>query len=382
MKAMLISEIFPPTHGGSGRWFWELYSRLPRDEYVLAVGTSQGYQDFDKTHDLTIERLDLSSASWGIKSLSGIKFYWRTFKELRRLIKTHQIKQLHCGRCLPEGFMAYILNRVYGLPYKCFIHGEDVETAALSRELSWIIRQVFHRADALICNSQNTANLLLNKWGTSKDKTIVLHPGVDTTRFIPAERSIDVRNQLGWQDRPVILTVGRLQERKGHDVLIEAMVEIKKTIPDILYSIIGNGERKELLLAKVKKLGLEENVQFFNEISDEQMIQAYQQCDLFVLPNRQVGNDIEGFGMVLVEAQACGKPVIAGDSGGTAETMAIDKTGFIIDCTTPKPIIEKCRLLLSDKAQLQQLGVNARTFSVNHFDWMTLSSQAKGIFIK
>jgi len=381
MKAMLISEIFPPKHGGSGRWFWEVYSRLPRDEYILAVGCHPGFEKFDQSQDLNIERIDLSSTDWGVRSIVGLKFYYNTFMQLRKLIKTHKIDQLHCGRCLPEGVMALLLNKIYGFPFKSFIHGEDVETAAQSRELSWIIRRVFSNADTLICNSQNTANLILNKWHTPAEKVIVLNPGVDADRFIPAERDQSIRDKLNWQDRPVILTVGRLQERKGQDILIQALPQIKKHIPDILYAVVGGGEEKPKLENLVKKLSLEVNVQFFDEISDEDMVRCYQQCDLFALPNRTVGNDIEGFGMVLVEAQACAKPVIAGNSGGTAETMLIGETGFIVDCTHPKPLADKIIELLASPDKLVTMGKAARAHVSAALDWSTLARKAESIFL-
>jgi phosphatidylinositol alpha-1,6-mannosyltransferase len=110
------------------------------------------------------------------------------------------------------------------------------------------------------------------------------------------------------------------------------------------------------------------------------MIQCYQQCDLFVLPNRQVGQDIEGFGMVLLEAQACGKPVIAGASGGTAETMRIPQTGHVIPCEGPEPLATLVSDLLADPARLTRMGEAARQWVVDHFDWGVLSSQAKRLF--
>jgi len=145
-ESLLISEIFPPVHGGSGRWFWELYSRLPREDYYIAAGNTPGAARFDKTHDMNVQRLNLSSKSWGVRSLIGLKFYFRTFLHIRRIIKTHKIKSIHCGRCLPEGLIGCLFKVIYCIPYLCFIHGEDVESAATSRELSWIVRKVLKNA--------------------------------------------------------------------------------------------------------------------------------------------------------------------------------------------------------------------------------------------
>src|SRR5206468_5085256 len=119
---------------------------------------------------------------------------------------------------------------------------------------------------------------------------------------------------------------------------------------------------------------------FLGEPNDETLIHCYQQCDLFALPNRQVGVDIEGFGMVLLEAQACGRPVVAGASGGTAETMRVPDTGRIVNCDSPQPLAEVLTELLLQPDLRQRMGVAGRTCVVEHFDWASLTRQAEQIF--
>lgn len=379
-KTLLISEIFPPINGGSGRWFWELYSRLPKDEYVIAAGECDEQNIFDQGHKLNLSRLNLSSNSWGLKSLTGIKYYWRTFNNLRKIVKQKGITHIHCGRCLPEGFMGYLLHLMFRLPYICYIHGEDIEAAATSRELCWIVTKVLNNASVLICNSKNTQSLLIGNWPIDQKKSVVLNPGVDAERFIPAPLNETIKSSLGWEGRQIILTVGRLQERKGQDMMINALPAIKDKIPNILYAIIGGGEEKDKLVNLTKELSLTEHVLFMSEINDLQMIQAYQQCDVFILPNRTIGQDIEGFGMVLVEAQACEKPVIAGDSGGTAETMKIGETGFIIDCTQAEEISKTLISLLQDQEKKNNMGQKARKHVEVALDWKVHTQKAKKIF--
>lgn len=379
-KTLLISEIFPPIHGGSGRWFWELYSRLPRDEYLIVAGQSSETAEFDLTHDLNVQRINLSSPSWGIKSKTGLAFYWQTFWLLRKIIKQHNIQQIHCGRCLPEGVMGWLLSIFTGISYLCYVHGEDVETASTSRELSWLVKNVLKKASKLICNSKNTANIIKNTWQTPQEKVVILNPGCDTTKFVPAEEDENIKEKLGWRNKKVILTVGRLQKRKGHDMMISALPEILKQHPDVLYAVIGNGEELKHLTTLASNLNVNNHVLFMSEITDEQMIQCYQQCDLFILPNRTEGNDIEGFGMVLVEAQSCGKPVIAGDSGGTAETMIIGETGFIIDCTQASVIAEKINEILATPEILTNIGKQGRSHVVANLDWQAHTLKANLLF--
>jgi phosphatidylinositol alpha-1,6-mannosyltransferase len=159
-----------------------------------------------------------------------------------------------------------------------------------------------------------------------------------------------------------------------------ALRAIRERIPNVLYAILGDGEERAALDALVRREVLAEHVQFLGELADDDLVSCYQQCDLFVLPNRQVGQDIEGFGMVLVEAQACGKPVLAGASGGTAETMRIPETGTIVSCDGPDELATVLVELLSDRERLERMGQAARCWAVERFDWESLTRQAQALF--
>src|SRR5262249_6378383 len=150
----------------------------------------------------------------------------------------------HCGRCLPEGWMALVVSQLTGVPYALYVHGEEMNTASTSRELTWMARRVLARAQFIIANSRNTPGILCNEWNLPVERIRVLHPGVDTKRFVPAPRDPAARARLGWGTRPVILTVGRLQKRKGHDQLIAALPAVRERFPDVLYAIAGEGEER------------------------------------------------------------------------------------------------------------------------------------------
>ena len=378
--ALLLSEVFPPRTGGSGRWFWEIYSRLPRDGYFVVAGEHPRQEEFDSTHDLRLERLPLTLPSWGLRSVGALRGYGRAIRRLRALARRERVGMVHCGRCLPEGVMALALRLWAGTPYLCYAHGEELNYAASSRELSWLMRRVLDRAEYVIANSRNTLRLMRDEWRVPAERLRLLHPGVDTSRFVPAPPDAEVRRTLGWGDRPVVLTVGRLQKRKGHDTMIRALPAIRRTVPDILYSIVGDGEERRPLEELVAAHGLAGHVQFLGEIDDDSMVRCYQQCDLFVLANRQVGQDIEGFGMVLLEAQACGKAVVAGASGGTAETMSVPETGRIVPCEESGELAALIAELLGDRPRLGRMGDAARHWVVRRFDWFVLAAQAGRIF--
>ncbi|MEC8374667.1 MAG: glycosyltransferase family 4 protein, partial [Pseudomonadota bacterium] len=348
-KTLLLTENFPPKEGGSGRWFWELYSRLPNDKVLIVANDTPEGREFDKTHELDIVRIELESTEWGLASTKGLGFYWETIRKVLKLVKEHGIEEVHCGRVIPEGVIARALKLLAGARYNCFVHGEDVETAATSREHSLLVKNVCKNASMLICNSENTANIVRKLGFDSGSKCEVLHPGVDTSRFEVAAPDTSFRQKMGWSGKRVLLTVGRLQRRKGQDFLIKSMPALLKEFPDLFYAVVGRGECYDELISLVDQHELHDNVCVYPDMDDEALIKCYQQCDIFILPNRTIDNDIEGFGMVLVEAQVCGKPVIAGDSGGTRETMNIGKTGHIIDCSSTENLLNGLSPILRNR---------------------------------
>lgn len=383
MRTLLISEIFPPRLGGSSTWFWEMYRRLDVQKYCIATAPHPDQEAFDQQSELPIFRLPLSFADWGFRSRIGREGYRAALDGLFPLIKQQGIQSLHCGRCLPEGVMAYWIHLRRGLPYLCYIHGEDIGTAATSRELKFLIRRVFAGAQRLIANSQNTYDMLVREWGVSEDKVVVLPPGVDSQFYSPPtqEQRQQLREQLGWAERQVILTVGRLQRRKGHDMVIQALPAIKSAVPNVLYAIAGNGEERAVLEKLAQDLQVEDCVQFLGEISQQELLHCYQACDVFVLANRDIGGDIEGFGMVLVEAQSCGRPVIAGASGGTRETMQIDESGLLLPCETPEALVAQLPELLTNSERRHAMGQAARAWVESRFDWSVVTRRAEEIFV-
>lgn len=380
MKLLVLTEIFPPQNGGSGRWFWETYRRLPRPMVHIVAGQHQDEKAFDATHDVSISRIPLRFRPWTIMSWRGFQNYALTSWRLFRIMSRQRIEMIHCGRCLPEGLLALAMRRLRGTPYACYVHGEELGTAQICREWKFLTKLALNNAEFILVNSRNSQRLLKEQWGIPDTRLRLFYPGVDTTRFTPANRDERCRQRLGWNDRPVVLTVARLQRRKGHDIMILAMADIRKVFPNVLYVIAGNGEERTTLQSLARQHGVAGNVQFMGEVDERTLVECYQQCDLFALPNRQIAEDFEGFGMVLLEAQACGKPVLAGASGGTSETMNSPHTGRTVPCERPEALAAAVIDLLSDSDRLAQMGKAARAWAVERFDWSVVGRQAEMMF--
>ena len=379
MTALVLSRVFPPQVGGSGRFLWELYRRQPVGEYRIAAGQFAGSDRFDAGASLAIDRLPLHFRNWGLLPL-GFPSYLDNFRRVMKIVRRERVTALHASTLLPEGFLAWMVSHCTGLPYLLFIHGEEVPIVAGSRELSWMARRVLASASAIIANSENTRRQILKHWPGVGSKLTVVTPGVDVDRFRPAASDPPIRQKLAWTGRRVILTVGRLQTRKGHDCLIRALPAIRQAIPNVLYAIVGDGDRRQALESLADACGVRDCVRFHGGLDDRELIECYQQCDLLALPNREVNGDFEGFGMVLVEAQACGRPVLAGTSGGTAETMRPGETGCLVNCNEPEPVAQALADLLSDPMKLERMGAAARQWAVEQFDWNMIAGRAAEVF--
>jgi phosphatidylinositol alpha-1,6-mannosyltransferase len=392
MRALVLSENFPPKIGGSGRHLWELYRRMPTDRYVIAAGEDPGQESFDSTHDLDVHRLPLTFPTRFLRPAS-LPGYQHAFAEVRRLVRDKGVTCVHAGRTIPEGLLAWALLRSTGVPYVCYAHGEEINLSNPepspawyrravygSRELALLVGLVLRNASAMIVSSHNASRILRERWGLPAERIRLLHPAVDTTRFRPAPRDAAVRRRLGWGDRPVVLTVGRLQKRKGQDVMISALPALRREVPAILYAVVGSGEERESLERLAAELRVESSVQFLDELSDDELIECYQQCDLFALPNREIGGDIEGIGIVLLEAQSVGKPVIAGASGGTRETMRIPHTGLVVPCEGPEELTREIASMLQDPPRLERMGREGREWITATFDLQIRSRQMDELF--
>jgi phosphatidylinositol alpha-1,6-mannosyltransferase len=376
-RILLITNVFPPRIGGSGRWLWELYRRMRGFDVSVAATGEPGAAAFDASSGMTIHRLPLDFPSWGVAHPHGALRYARAFRRLDGLAARERADAVHCGKCLPEGLLALLIKRRRGIPYVCYAHGEELTLALLSRELRWLTHRVLAGAALVVANTAHTRDILSTRFGVGPGRVVVLHPGVDTARFAPAPPDAAVRHRLGWQGRRVVLTVGALQKRKGQDMLIRALPAIRARCPDVLYVMIGDGRDRAYLERLIAEHGVGDLVRLRGVPPDEELIESYQQCDVFALPNREVESDIEGFGIVLIEAQACGKPVVAGTSGGTPEAVDAGRSGELVPSETPDRLATVVAALLDDPDRRSAMGRHGREWVVSRFDWGVLSQQAE-----
>lgn len=345
---LLLSELFPPAIGGSAVLFGEIYSRLGDIPFsVMSDG--------------------IAMADYGIRNPRSLWQYARLALKLRR--SAPKGSMIHCGRALPEGVAAHFCRRLGGPRYACWAHGEDIATALTSRELTMLMRMVYGGAAVIFANSVNTRRML-QELGIPAERIAIVYPGVDTQRFRPDIDASQVRRQIAPNGEPVLLSVGRLQTRKGHDLMIQAVGSLVRDGRQFFrYVIVGDGHERSRLESLVDECGVREYVTFAGEVPADQLPQYFAACDVFVLPNRIDNGDVEGFGIVFLEAAACAKPAVGGRSGGVPEAVADGETGLLVSGTDVEELAAAVARLMDSESLRRRLGESGRARAVRDFSW-------------
>lgn len=371
---LVVSEVFPPAVGGSGLLLREVYQRFEHRAVTVFADHSAGTnEDIQVSPTMRVERVALATRHWGVMSPSGDAHHLTVARRIRRTGDRARTV-VHCARALPEGVAAWVSHTMGGPRYICWSHGEDVSVALTSRELTWVMTRVFRSAEAVIANSRNTRDSVL-ALGLPDTRVHVVYPGVNPDRFHPDVDGRGFRDALLGDGDTLLLSVGRLQRRKGHDRVIEAVAALKDMLPGLRYAIVGDGEERPRLECLAAQAGVRDRVVFTGAVPEDTLPAYFAASDVFVLPNRRDGADIEGFGIVFLEAAACGKPVIGGNSGGVPEAIDHGRTGLLVDGTDVQELARAIDRLARDPAERQALGSAGRERVLRGFTWDHAAAQ-------
>jgi phosphatidylinositol alpha-1,6-mannosyltransferase len=370
---LVVSEVFPPAIGGSGALLENIYRRLTDTRVrVLADDAPTGEPAYPGP--LQVQRVRMAAPDWGIVRPASLARHVRVARAIRGALE-REPAVVHCARALPEGLSAAMA--LIGRPgqYVCWLHGEELGYASTSRELSFLARRVYHGATAVIANSFNSRQLLVRDWGVPESRVHVVHPGVDTDRYRPDVDGRALRARAASDHDVLFLSVGRLQRRKGHDMVLRALAELRKTVPNVRYAIVGDGPHQAQLRADAGSLGITDIVHFAGPAAQADLPGWYAAADVFVMPNRTDGVDFEGFGIVFLEAAAAGLPVIGGRSGGVPEAVAEGVTGTLVDGADIEDVTRAMRAYASSRVERDAAGARGRRRVVQQFTWDIVSSR-------
>ena len=355
-RFLVITELFLPTKGGTAVWFDEVYRRLGGKEIHIVTAAVPNDAEHDATHPNSVHRLHLHRVPWLRPESLGM--YVNLLAKSLCLAVRHRFSAIHAGRALPEGLVAWVVGRLIARPVVVYAHGEELTGWGQGRKYRAMCFVLQH-AERVVANSEFTRRTL-EGMGVEPSRIALIHPGVDTERFRPDLPFQDLRDSLGLAgEERLLLSVGRLQRRKGFDTVIQALPGLLACGHDVHYAIIGTGADRDYLLGLARDLGVAERVHLLGHVPMDELPRWYCACDLFVMANRNVGGDTEGFGMVFLEAAACGRAVVAGMAGGTASAVLHGETGLQVDGGRVEAVVGGIRQLFEDSPTRFRLASNA-----------------------
>ena len=352
-RYLVLTELFLPTKGGTAVWFDEVYRRLGGKAIHIVTADVPGAAKHDHDHPNRIHRLSLKRVPW--LRPESLVMYARFFFTALWLALTHRFDAVHAGRALPEGLVAWLVARLTFQSVVIYAHGEELTGWGKGNKYKAMCFALRH-ADRVIANSDFTRETLIGM-GVRRARIVLIHPGVDTERFRPGLPFDDLRAALGVGDSArLILSVGRLSRRKGFDTVIRSLPTLRARGLDVHFAIVGIGEDADYLDAVAREANVEDRVHRLGHVPMEDLPRWYNACDLFVLANREIGGDTEGFGIVFLEAAACGKAAIAGRAGGTGSAVLDGVTGVRVDAGSGVELVGALERLLGDPRLLEAMG--------------------------
>jgi len=372
VKILVLTDSFLPHAGGSREYYYNLYRHFPEfgDTRVTIVTKKvPGWRAFDQkvsSDSFRIVRWLKPLDTWQLRELpKGLGPFlhagWNIVKEKPSV--------LHVGDLFPQGVTGLLLKQMTGIPYIAYSHGEDVALTDRYKYQPLMRNMVYRGADAIVANAEFARRNLV-RIGIPEDRIFKINPGVDLDRFSPRPARVDLLKKWNLEGKKVVLTVARLISRKGHDLVLRGIARLIREVPETVYLIVGQGPEEQKLRNLAAELGITDSVRFAGRVPEELLPDCYSLCDVFAMVNREEANgDLEGFGMVFLEASAMSKPVIGGCSGGTADAISEGKTGFRVNVGQLDELTATLRMLLTDANLRCQLGNAGRERVEREFQW-------------
>jgi phosphatidyl-myo-inositol dimannoside synthase len=350
---LIISRGFHPNEGGAQRYIYDLYRNLPGEPYRVLTYNGPGAAEFDRLCTFNVTRAP-----------RGAKGLWLMLAALFIVAREHT-PHIHCGT-VNTAWISHILQRVLGKEYLVFAHGREINRLCTGDPASRGMRALLN-ARTVVANSGFTKGRLL-ELGVAPDRIAVINPGVDTDLFRPMATNSALANRLGVAGRRVILSLGRTIERKGFDTIIRALPRIAAHAPDVCYLMVGTGPYLPRLRALISEMNVGKYVTIVERVEDELLPHYYLMADVFAMVSRTLPNgDCEGFGIVFLEAAACGLPVIGGLSGGIPDAVKHGVTGLLVDPTDVDKVSDAIVQVLCNKDLALSMGEAGRERVANEF---------------
>ncbi len=431
MKVLLFTLEYPPFKGGVANVYENIYKHWPSSVVetrccaspVLTRHTKKTRRAASLRGDIfVLHNNDGKLINNKLPFLKWIPSVWRLWRALnnpprppfeegdsRCPSSQRGYSHILVGHILPLGIVAYLVTKITGTPYSVFLHGMDLTFALKTPRKRWMAKKILNNAQNIICMNSYVGGLVKEFVGVKAvDKVKVVNPGIDKElRMTNYELRIKLIKKYNLENKIVLLSVGRLVKRKGFDIVLESLPEVLRAVPNLVYVILGDGPEIENLKFKIENLALKENTVIITDADDDERNLWYRISDIFIMPARSrraagsgakqmggcrrsetsgqrlaVGQDFEGFGIVYLEANLAGKPVIAGDSGGVRDAVRDGVNGLLVNPENIDEIKDAIIKLAKDKELRKKLGEQGRERAVKEFNWEKQVGKIYNLIIK
>lgn len=369
-KILCITNDFGPRTGGIETFVIGLIERLPKNTVIVYTNAQDKSEEYDQRwrDDFGVEVIRDKARI--LLPTPGVAYC------ISALVKDRSIKTAFFGAAAPLALLTPTLRRAGVKKVVALTHGHEVWWSKIW-PFTWAMKSIARNVDHLTYLGEFTRKAISRPISDSARASMVkIAPGIDTDHFAPVD-STDVKKSLGLTEKKVIVSVGRLVHRKGQDVLITAMPEILREIPDAHLLLIGEGPYRQYLESQVKKLQIDSHVSFIGRISYADLPRYICLGEVFAMParSRLAGLEVEGLGIVYLEASACGLPVIAGNSGGAPDAVREGVTGFVIDGRNPQAVAQSITELLAAPERARTMGLAGRAWIIEEWRWQIWSER-------
>ena len=361
---LFVTNDFGPRAGGIETFIIGLIERRPVGQTIVYTSAQPNSEQYDAVWLAQYGVRVIRDRSKILLPTPRVAFH------LKKIIRKEGITTAAFGAAAPLGLLSAGMKRAGVVRTVALTHGHEVWWARVF-PFNLLLRRIGSTVDVLTYLGEFTRSAI-SKGLTAKAQAsmVKIAPGIDVEHFIPTDATV-LRNSLGLSDKKVIVSVGRLVHRKGQDHLIEAMPEILKSIPQAHLLLVGEGPYREHLQTLVKKHNLEASVTFIGRIQYKDLPSYICVGDIFAMPSRSrlMGLEVEGLGIVYLEASSCGLPVLAGDSGGAPDALVQNETGLVVNGTDDQQIATAAIKLLTNIELSKKMGLAGRQWIIDNWRW-------------
>jgi phosphatidylinositol alpha-1,6-mannosyltransferase len=374
---LFVTNDFGPRAGGIETFIIGLIQRRPFGETIIYTSSQANCEQYDAewlaNHGVRV-----------IRDRSKILLPTpRVARHLKKIIRKEGITTAAFGAAAPLGLLSAGMKGAGVLRTVALTHGHEVWWARVF-PFNLLLRRIGSTVDVLTYLGEFTRNAISKGLTVKAQGAMVkIAPGIDVDHFTPMDASV-LRDSLGIAEKKVIVSVGRLVHRKGQDHLIEAMPEILKSVPSAHLLLVGEGPYREHLEKLVKEHKLATSVTFIGRIQYKDLPMYLCAGDIFAMPSRSrlMGLEVEGLGIVYLEASSCGLPVLAGNSGGAPDAVIQNKTGLVVNGTNNEQIASAAIELLTNVEFSQRMGLAGRQWVIDNWRWETWSKEFEDLLNK